>query len=278
MRQLKKILKEQYYIEAPDQLNQIRSQVELKSSKTSIYQELKSKNFYLKLTTVFSVVIVVLLGMLVINNYFSNQNYMAELDSKQEIVNSIFRDRVKEENIENIEQVGRLLPLDDEEIVHFVMVFSELEFKKPHSGPDLENREYFEYIITFKDDSNFSVTFYENNYIKIVLNKQVYYFYEANSYNKIMYHPLGICYTKGCFYLNINKALNFISENNISPQEVFKLVEKVKNLDLSNEANIRSVIRDVSKLAGKPIDKNKENYIVKEIMKNGISDNLFNYL
>lgn len=186
MRQLKKILKEQYYVEAPDQLNQIKSQVELKSSKTSIYQELKSKNFYLKLTTVFSVVIVVLLGMLVINNYFSNQNYMAELDSKQEIVNSIFRDRVKEENIENIEQVGRLLPLDDEEIVHFVMVFSELEFKKPHSGPDLENREYFEYIITFKDDSNFSVRFYENNYIKIVLNKQVYYFYEANSYNKIM--------------------------------------------------------------------------------------------
>ena len=78
--------------------------------------------------------------------------------------------------------------------------------------------------------------------------------------------------------MNINKALNFISENNISPNEVFKLVEKVKNLDLSNEANIRSVIRDVAKLAGKPIDKNKENYIVKEIMKNGISDNLFNYL
>ena len=186
MRDLKKIIKEQYYFEAPDQLNEIKSKVDLKSSKTSIYQELKSKNFYLKLTTAFSVVIVVLLGVLVINNYLSNQNYMSELDSKQELVNSIFRDRVKEENIENIEQVGRLFPLDDEEIVHFVMVFSELEFKKPHSGPDLENREYFEYIITFKDDSNFSVTFYENNYIKIVLNEQVYYFYEASSYNKIM--------------------------------------------------------------------------------------------
>ena len=62
--------------------------------------------------------------------------------------------------------------------------------------------------------------------------------------------------------MNINKALNFISENNISPNEVFKLVEKVKNLDLSNEANIRSVIRDVAKLAGKPIDKNKETTVI----------------
>ena len=78
--------------------------------------------------------------------------------------------------------------------------------------------------------------------------------------------------------MNINKALNFISENNISPSDVLKLVEKVRGLDLKDETNIRSVIKDVARLAGKPIDKNKENYIVKEIMKNGISDNLFSFL
>ena len=72
--------------------------------------------------------------------------------------------------------------------------------------------------------------------------------------------------------------MNFIAENNISPEAVFELVEKVKNMDLSNEDSIRKVIREVSKLANKPIDKAQENKIVREIMKNGINDNLFNLL
>lgn len=78
--------------------------------------------------------------------------------------------------------------------------------------------------------------------------------------------------------MNFNKALQFISDNNIQPEAVFELVEKVKNMDLSNEENIRNVIRDVSKLAGKPIDKAQEDNIVREIMKNGVNDNLFNML
>lgn len=78
--------------------------------------------------------------------------------------------------------------------------------------------------------------------------------------------------------MNINNVMNFIAENNISPEAVFELVEKVKNMDLSNEDSIRKVIREVSKLANKPIDKAQENKIVREIMKNGINDNLFNLI
>ncbi|MBP3504742.1 MAG: stage VI sporulation protein F [Bacilli bacterium] len=78
--------------------------------------------------------------------------------------------------------------------------------------------------------------------------------------------------------MNFNKALQFITDNNIQPEAVFELVEKVKNMDLSNEENIRNVIKDVSKLAGKPIDKAQEDNIVREIMKNGVNDNLFNML
>lgn len=78
--------------------------------------------------------------------------------------------------------------------------------------------------------------------------------------------------------MNFNKALQFITDNNIQPEAVFELVEKVKSMDLSNEDNIRNVIRDVSKLAGKPIDKAQEDNIVREIMKNGVNDNLFNML
>ncbi|MBR6516554.1 MAG: stage VI sporulation protein F [Bacilli bacterium] len=78
--------------------------------------------------------------------------------------------------------------------------------------------------------------------------------------------------------MNFNKALQFITDNNIQPEAVFELVEKVKTMDLSDENNIRNVIKDVSKLAGKPIDKAQEDNIVREIMKNGVNDNLFNML
>lgn len=78
--------------------------------------------------------------------------------------------------------------------------------------------------------------------------------------------------------MNINKVMSFISENNIKPDELFELVEKVKSMDLSDEATIRKVIKDVSKLANKPVDKSQENKIVREILQNGISNNLFDFL
>ena len=78
--------------------------------------------------------------------------------------------------------------------------------------------------------------------------------------------------------MNFNKAFQYITDNNIQPEAVFELVEKVKTMDLSDENNIRNVIKDVSKLAGKPIDKAQEDNIVREIMKNGVNDNLFNML
>ena len=76
----------------------------------------------------------------------------------------------------------------------------------------------------------------------------------------------------------MNKALNFISENNIQPEALFALVEKVRTMDLSDEQSIRKVIKEVSILVNKPIDKVQENKIVREVMKNGINDNLFNMI
>lgn len=78
--------------------------------------------------------------------------------------------------------------------------------------------------------------------------------------------------------MNINNILSFIAENNISPDAVFNLVEKVRGLDFTNENNIRLVIHEVSKITNKPIDKNKENKIVREVMKNGVSENLFSMI
>lgn len=75
--------------------------------------------------------------------------------------------------------------------------------------------------------------------------------------------------------MNLNKIMNFISENNIQPEAVFALVEKVGQMDLNNEESIRQVIRDVSKIAGKSLDKAEENKLVRDILTNGINENLF---
>lgn len=78
--------------------------------------------------------------------------------------------------------------------------------------------------------------------------------------------------------MNFNKVLQFLADNNIQPAELFALVERVRTMDLTDEEAIRSVIREVAKVANRPIDKAQENRIFKDIMKNGINDNLFNLL
>ena len=70
--------------------------------------------------------------------------------------------------------------------------------------------------------------------------------------------------------------MNFISENNIQPDAVFALVEKVRYMDLNDEASIRQVIKDVSVLAGKNLDEAEENKLVRDIMTNGVNENIFN--
>lgn len=75
--------------------------------------------------------------------------------------------------------------------------------------------------------------------------------------------------------MNFGKIFDLIAENNINPDDVFALVEKIKSTDLKDEDNLRNVIREVSKLARKPIDKNKEDQLVKKILNDGINDDLF---
>ncbi len=75
--------------------------------------------------------------------------------------------------------------------------------------------------------------------------------------------------------MNLNKIMNFIAENDIQPDAVFALVEKVRYMDLNDEASIRQVIKEVSSLAGKHLDKAEENKLVRDILANGINENIF---
>lgn len=76
----------------------------------------------------------------------------------------------------------------------------------------------------------------------------------------------------------MNKALNFISENNIQPEELFSLVNQVQRMDLNDETNIRKVIRSVAEMAHRKIDKTQEDKIVHQILKNGVDENIFDII
>ena len=76
--------------------------------------------------------------------------------------------------------------------------------------------------------------------------------------------------------MHFNNILNFIAENNIEPEQVFNLVEKVKRTDLGDERNIRDIIHEVSKLTNRPVSKEKEDEIVRKVVENGINEDLLN--
>jgi len=76
--------------------------------------------------------------------------------------------------------------------------------------------------------------------------------------------------------MNLGKILSIISQNNINPDDVFALVERIQNLDLQDEYNLRKVIRDASKLANKKLTKMQEDELVNRILSEGISEEIFN--
>ena len=76
----------------------------------------------------------------------------------------------------------------------------------------------------------------------------------------------------------MNKVFKFISDNNIQPEALFALVDRVQKMNLNDEVSIRQVIHEVSKLANRPIDKTQEDRLVKEILKNGVNDNIFDII
>lgn len=78
--------------------------------------------------------------------------------------------------------------------------------------------------------------------------------------------------------MNFGKILNLIAQNNINPEQLFVLVERIKNSDLKDEQNIRQIITEVSKIAGKKLDKQKEDQLVKKVINEGVNEDIFDFL
>lgn len=60
----------------------------------------------------------------------------------------------------------------------------------------------------------------------------------------------------------------------ISPSEIYKVADSVKNADFSDEKTVRRTVRQLAKMANKPISREKEDKLVKSITNNKVPGDL----
>ena len=80
------------------------------------------------------------------------------------------------------------------------------------------------------------------------------------------------------FLLNIGRIFSLLSDSNINKDEVFKLVDRIKQLDLDDEENLRSVIKQAAVVANRNLSVELEEELVKKIQREGLTANLLDYL
>jgi len=63
-------------------------------------------------------------------------------------------------------------------------------------------------------------------------------------------------------------------KTNVKREDIISLAKSIQGKDMNNEKNLRKLIQDVAKLAGKPVSKEKEEKIIKAVKKDQVKDNL----
>lgn len=64
------------------------------------------------------------------------------------------------------------------------------------------------------------------------------------------------------------------SKTKVRKEDIFSLARSIQNKDLKDENELRKIIKDVAKLAGKEVSKEKEEKIIDAIIKDKIPRNL----
>ena len=79
--------------------------------------------------------------------------------------------------------------------------------------------------------------------------------------------------------MNRDRLLQKVSaKTNVRPEDILKLANQLQSKDLKKEAYLRQLIQEVSKLAGNPVSKEKEDRIIALVQNNQIPENLENLM
>lgn len=65
-------------------------------------------------------------------------------------------------------------------------------------------------------------------------------------------------------------------KTNVKKDDILALAKSIQGKDLKNEDNLRKLIKDVAKLAGKDVSKEKEEKIIETVKKDRIPKNMSN--
>ena len=63
-------------------------------------------------------------------------------------------------------------------------------------------------------------------------------------------------------------------KTNVNKEDILKLAKSISGKDLNDERVLRSLIKDVARLANKPVSKEKEEKIINAVKKDKIPKNL----
>jgi hypothetical protein len=75
--------------------------------------------------------------------------------------------------------------------------------------------------------------------------------------------------------MKFNNILDQITSNSdIDKDMIFNIADNVKNADLSDEKVIRNLIRDIGKIANRPVPKELEDSLVDKIKSGGVPKDL----
>ena len=61
-------------------------------------------------------------------------------------------------------------------------------------------------------------------------------------------------------------------KTNVKREDIINLAKSIQGKDMNNERNLRKLIQDVAKLAGKTVSKEKEEKIIKAVKKDQVKD------
>lgn len=76
--------------------------------------------------------------------------------------------------------------------------------------------------------------------------------------------------------MDFGKIFSLLGDESIDKVKIFKLVDKIRTIDLEDEDNLREVIREASQVANKEVTRETEDKLVQKIKEEGISTNLLN--
>lgn len=63
-------------------------------------------------------------------------------------------------------------------------------------------------------------------------------------------------------------------KTNVDKNTIFDIADSIKNANLSDEKVLRKLIKDIAKVANKPVSKDLEDKIVQKVKKDGVPKNM----